>query len=148
MGQSSSVQMSPSVNASQRCGHSFRIVRYGNSWKSTFSDSLIWDTSPFKGYVCPGFYVHLEINQLWWKMQSQKCMWKVNQDCRVLLRKKLCNQNITVTFSMVLKSCWFSLAVTLQLYFPRPFDSKWAVTCLILRPKWAVLIESYLRNIL
>ena len=63
-------------------------------------------------------------------------------------KKKLCNQNISVTFSMVLKSFWFSLAVTLQLYFPRPFDSKWDVTCLILRPKWAVLIESYLRNIL
>ena len=62
--------------------------------------------------------------------------------------KKFCNQNISVTFSMVLKSFWFSLVVTLQLYFPRPFDSKWAVTCLILRPKWAVLIESYLRNIL
>ena len=114
--------------------------------------NLFWLTDlrylPLKGYLCPGFYVHMEINQLWWKMQSQKCMWKVNQDCRVLLRKKLCNQNISVTFSMVLESCWFSLAVTLQFVFSWPLDSKWYVTCLILRPKWAVLIESYLRNIL
>ena len=40
-------------------------------------------------YVCPGFYVHMEINQLWWKMHSQKCMWKVNQDCKVLLNKEI-----------------------------------------------------------
>ena len=62
--------------------------------------------------------------------------------------KKFCNQNISVTFSMVLKCFWISVAVTLLFVFSWPLDSKWDVTCLILRPKWAVLIESYLRNIL
>ena len=44
-------------------------------------------------------------------------------------------QNISVTFSMVLKSFRFSLALPLQFVFSWPFDSKWDVTWLILGPK-------------